>query len=88
MKRYWEYVKEYTEKTQNARPGYKIIKPELWIGLKFLDDNGIGQPCKPEEKEKLKKVLANYGVPDYMLFIRAIYGTFDAAKEMSERNDF
>lgn len=57
MKRYWEYMKEYQEKTKNTKAGDRIAIPEIWIGFKFLDDNGIDKPWQPEEKEKLKKVL-------------------------------
>lgn len=78
MKRYWEYMKEYTEKTQHAKAGYYIVIPEMWIGFKFLDDNGINEPWEPEEKEKLKKMLDKYDLAERTLFIRAIQGTFDA----------
>lgn len=78
MKRYWEYMKEYQEVTGNAKAGDRVVMPELWIGFKFLDDNGIDEPWKPEEKEKLKKMLDKYDLAERILFIRAIQGTFDA----------
>lgn len=78
MKRYWEYMKEYQEKTKNTKAGDRIAIPEIWIGFKFLDDNGIDKPWQPEEKEKLKKVLNRYAPAERTLFVRAIQGTFDA----------
>ena len=88
MKRYWEYMKEYQEKISNAKAGDSIVMPEIWIGFKFLDDNGIKAPWKQDEKTKLKNILDKYDLTERTLFIRAINATFDATTEMNERNDF
>ncbi|MDE6671705.1 MAG: hypothetical protein K2K16_05860 [Ruminococcus sp.] len=88
MKRYWEYMKEYQETVRNAKAGDSMVFPELWIGFKFLDDNGIENPWEQDEKTRLENILKQYELPERTLFIRAINGTFDAAMEMNERNDF
>lgn len=92
MKRYWEYVREYTEKASNIKIGGYAIKLEVWIGFKFLDDNGIKEPWRPEEHEKLNKLLDRCELCERMLFINATRSTFKAAYEIAnerkDENDF
>lgn len=87
MKRYWEYVKEYTEKTQHAKVGDYVAKPEIWIGFKFLDDNGIDKLWTPEDRKKLKKVFEQCEPLDRPSFVHAVYMAFNAVKKISEMND-
>lgn len=84
MKRYWEYVKEYQEVTENAKTDDHVVMPEIWIGFKFLDDNGIDEPWKPDERARLKKILDKYGPTERALFVRAILSTFDAVMGRGE----
>ena len=86
MKRYWEYMKEYQEVTGNAKAGDRVVMPELWIGFKFLYDNGIKEPWEQDKKAKLKKVLDKYDLAERTLFIQAINGTVRYSKE-NERKE-
>lgn len=81
MKRYWEYVKEYQEVTKNAKLSDYVVKPELWIGFKFLDDNGIENLWTPKELDKLEKVIKKYPLSEMELFLNAIDSTIKAVQE-------
>lgn len=80
------------EKVSDVEIGGYAVKPEIWIGFKFLDDNGIEEPWRPEEHEKLKRILDKCEPNDRMLFTNAVCSTFKAVNEIAKRkedkNDF
>lgn len=71
-------MKEYQEVTVNAKTNDNVVMPEIWIGFKFLDDNGIDAPWKQDDQKKLKKILDKFVPTERALFVRAIFSTFDA----------
>lgn len=77
MKRYWEYMKDYQELTDSAKADDFIAVPEVWIGFKFLEDNGIEMPW---ELVAMDRIFDGLTPSEACLFRRAILSTFNAAK--------
>jgi len=84
MKSYSDYVQEYNsilKKAQTDGSDY-IVKPEIYIGLHFLEDNKITEPWKPEAASRLHNALQHYPQAEQSLFIKCLTAYFDMfAKE-------
>ena len=83
MKSYSEYAQEYNsilKKAQTDGSDY-IVKPEIYIGMHFLEDNGITEPWKPEAASRLHNALQQYPQAEQSLFLKCLTILFEMFKK-------
>ena len=83
MKRYSDYMQMYElVKDTGINEGHNlIVKPNIFVGIHFLEDNGITEPWRPDAAEKLHRALQDYPKEERERFLTALNELFDTFKK-------
>lgn len=55
MKIYDDYMREWEQIRQSAKPGQMVVRPDVYVTIHFLEDHGANEPWKltPQQYEAM-----------------------------------